>query len=304
MSKRKPRPHIYSPRVWGTWLVVGFAWLLAHLPMKVMVTLSKGFGGAFYHLAHHRRHVAETNLKACFPELSAPARRQMVKNVFIHVAVGAVEVMVPWLNPNRNVHDRCTITGVEHLKAAQAMGRGVVLVGGHFAVMDIISHALADAVDIDVMYRENKNPVWEWLQVMGRSRFFDGVIEREDTRQTLRRLKAGRTIWYAADQDYGRKHSVFAPFFGVETASITATSRFARFNKSPVLFMSHFRDLDNLTWSIDISPIIEGFPTDDDVADVTRMNEILEAVIRQHPEQYLWIHRRFKTRPEGEPPFY
>ena len=170
--------------------------------------------------------------------------------------------------------------------------------------MDIISRALSDAVDIDVMYRENKDPVWEWLQVKGRSRFFDGVIEREDTRQTLRRLKAGRTIWYAADQDYGRKHSVFAPFFGVETASITATSRFARFNKSPVLFMSHFRDLDTLTWSINISPIIEGFPTNDDVADVTRMNEILEAVIRQHPEQYLWIHRRFKTRPEGEPPLY
>ncbi|TDJ26463.1 MAG: LpxL/LpxP family Kdo(2)-lipid IV(A) lauroyl/palmitoleoyl acyltransferase [Gammaproteobacteria bacterium] len=304
MSKRKPRPHIYSPRVWGTWLAVGFAWLLTHLPLRVMVALSKGFGRVFYHLAHHRRHVAEINLKLCFPELSDEARKQMVKNVFIHVAVGAVEVMVPWLNPNRNVHDRCTVTGVEHLEAAQAMGRGVILVGGHFAVMDIISHALSEAVDIDVMYRENKDPVWEWLQVMGRSRFFDGVIEREDARQTLRRLKAGRTIWYAADQDYGRKHSVFAPFFGVATASITATSRFARFNKSPVLFMSHFRDLDTLTWSINISPIIEGFPTDDDVADATRMNAILEAVIRQHPEQYLWIHRRFKTRPEGEPYLY
>ncbi|MCH8142633.1 MAG: hypothetical protein IH908_13665, partial [Proteobacteria bacterium] len=89
MSKRKPRPHIYSPRVWGTWLAVGFAWLLTHLPLRVMVALSKGFGRVFYHLAHHRRHVAEINLKLCFPELSDEARKQMVKNVFIHVAVGA-----------------------------------------------------------------------------------------------------------------------------------------------------------------------------------------------------------------------
>ena len=118
-------------------------------------------------------------------------------------------------------------------------------------------------------------------------------------RQTLRSLKAGRTIWYAADQDYGRKHSVFAPFFGIPTATITATARLAGFNDSPVIFMKNFRNLETLTWTVDFSPIVEGFPSGDDVADATRINSIIESAIREHPEQYLWMHRRFKTRPPG-----
>jgi KDO2-lipid IV(A) lauroyltransferase len=155
-----------------------------------------------------------------------------------------------------------------------------------------------------VMYRFNKNPAWEWLQVQGRKRFFDGVIEREDTRQTLRRLKRGRVIWYAADQDYGRKHSVFAPFFGIPAATIVATSRFARLNNSPVLLMRQTRDRKNRRWQIHFSPVIENFPSGDDAADAKRMNNLLEEQIRLHPEQYLWLHKRFKTRPPGEPAFY
>ncbi|MDH3644627.1 MAG: lipid A biosynthesis acyltransferase [Gammaproteobacteria bacterium] len=300
MSKRKSRPGIYSPRVWPTWSFVGVAWLLARLPLGPLTSLGRLLGRAAYYVAPARRHIAEVNLRLCFPGLDDAARDALVRKNFQHVAVGALEVMVPWLNPKRDLSARIELEGVAHLREAQRLGRGVVLIGGHFTAMDIISQAIAD-LDIDVMYRENKNPVWEWLQVSGRRRYFDGVIERSDTRQTLRRLKAARTVWYAPDQDYGPKHSVFAPFFGVPAASITATSRLARFNDSPVLFMSHFRDWQTLTWKVIFGPIIEGFPTDDDVADATLMNEVLEGVVRQQPEQYLWIHRRFKTRPEGEP---
>ncbi len=281
--------------------MVGVAWLLARAPLRLVNGLGRLLGRGAYHLAHSRRHIAMVNVGLCFPELSATARDSLVRQTFQHVAVGALEVMVPWLNPKHDLSQRIKLEGVDHLRQAQALGRGVVLVGGHFTALDIISQGLAAAAEIDVMYRDNKNPVWEWLQVNGRRRYFAGVIERSDTRQTLRRLKAGRTVWYAPDQDYGAKHSVFAPFFGVPAATITATSRLARFNNSPVLFMSHFRDWDSLTWSVSFSPIIEGFPSDDAVADATLMNQVLERAIRQHPEQYLWIHRRFKTRPEGEP---
>jgi len=304
MSKRKPRTKIYSPRVWGTWLIVILSWLLARLPLRSLMGLGRILGRMIYHLARSRRHIAEVNLGLCFPELDEAERRALVRKTFQHVAVGALEMMVPWLNPKRDLTDRIKLNGVEHLHEAQALGRGVLLIGGHFTAMDIISQGLSAAVDIDVMYRENKNPVWEWLQVAGRRRYFARVIERSDTRQILRRLKAGRTVWYAPDQDYGPKHSVFAPFFGVPAASITASSRLARFNNSPVLFMSHFRDWDALTWSVTFSPIIDGYPTDDDVADTTLINEILERAVRQHPEQYLWIHRRFKTRPAGEARLY
>jgi KDO2-lipid IV(A) lauroyltransferase len=304
MSRRKPRPKIYSPRVWGSWLVVGFAWLLARLPLRVVLGLGRSLGRLAYYIAPSRRHIAEVNLALCFPELDDLERRTLAKLTFQHVGVGALEVMLPWLNPRRNLADRMQLTGVEHLRSAQALGRGVVLVGGHFTALDVLGQGLSRVVEIDVIYRENKNPVWEWLQVMGRARYFAGVIERSDTRQTLRRLKAGHTVWYATDQDYGPKHSVFAPFFGVDAATITVASRLARLNDSPVLLVSHFRDWDTMTWTLTFSPAIEGFPSDNDLADATLINQLLEHEVRRHPEQYLWIHRRFKTRPAGEAKLY
>jgi len=304
MSKRKPRPKIYSPRVWGTWLLVGLGWLIARLPLRVLMGLGRLLGRASYHLAPARRHITEVNLALCFPELDAAERERLARRTFEHVGVGALEVMVPWLNPRRDLTARTTLRGVEHLREAQALGRGVVLVGGHFTAIDIVSQAVTRAVDIDVMYRENKNPVWEWLQVTGRRRYFPGVIERADARTILGRLKAGRTIWYAPDQDYGARHSVFAPFFGVPAASITATSRLARFNDSPVVLISHFRDWDTLTWSVQFSPMLEDFPSGDELADATRINQLVEREVRRHPEQYLWVHRRFKTRPDGAPKLY
>ena len=198
-------------------------------------------------------------------------------------------------------HEGC---GVEHFRAALAQGRGVVLLGAHFGCLDIISQSLADLGRIDVMYRYNKNPVLEWVQLRGRRHYYRGVIERQDTRAVLQALKSGRAVWYAADQDYGAKYSVFAPFFGVEAATITATARFAGLNGSPVVMLSHHRDYDERTWTIEFSSPIEGFPSGDDQQDACRINQVMEGEIRKRPEQYLWLHRRFKTRPTGEHQFY
>jgi KDO2-lipid IV(A) lauroyltransferase len=295
---------MYSPRVWGTWLIVAIGWLLARLPMSAIGKLGRWLGRIAYRLARSRRHIAEVNFRLCFPDLGEAARREMIQGVFQHVAVGALETMVVWLDPDRDLGDRVTIEGLEHLRAAQAEGRGVLLVGGHFTSLDVMANAVSRAVDLDVIYRANKNPVWEWLQVRGRSRYCDGVIERSDVRQMIARLKAGRTIWYAPDQDYGPKHSVFAPFFGAPAASITATSRLAKISGSPVIFASHFRDWNTMTWHVKFSEPLDGFPTSDEVADAARVNQVIENAIRAHPDQYLWIHRRFKTRPPGEAKLY
>ncbi len=303
-SRRKPTPHIYSPMVWPTWFFVGLAWLIAHLPVPWVFQLGRITGILAYHIAGSRRAITEVNLARCFPELDDAERKRMCRQVFIEICTGALELMIPWLNPGKSLKDRFQVTGREHLDAAVAEGRGVVLVGAHYAVMDVISEPLGEMQIIDVMYRYNNNPVWEWLQVSGRKRYFDGVIERDDTRQTLRRLKQGRAIWYAADQDYGPKHSVFAPFFGIPTATIVATSRFARLNDSPVLMMEQKRDWARCGWDIEFSPVLENFPSGDDEADAARLNGLIEASIRKHPCQYLWLHKRFKTRPAGEPSFY
>jgi KDO2-lipid IV(A) lauroyltransferase len=298
MARVKKRLKIYDLRVWPTWLMIGTAWLIVRLPLPALVWIGRLLGGLVYTLGRSRRHVTEVNLQLCYPDLSSRERNRLARDSFTHTAVGALETMMVWLNPGRELSSRIEMSGLENLQRAKALGRGVVLLGGHFSAMDIISSKLAEA-DIDVMYRENRNPVMEWLQVKGRSRFFTGVNERQDTPQTIRILKSGRAKWYAADQDYGRNHSVFAPFFGVPAASITGTSRLARFNDSPVLLLSNFRDLKTLTWSIHFSEPIEGFPTGDDVEDASRINRVIENAINTHPSQYLWMHRRFKTRPEG-----
>lgn len=282
-------------------MAVGAAWAAARLPLPWLMALGRSVGAGAYHLARGRRRITEVNLALCFPELTGAERQDLARAAFVHAGASLAEMILVWLNPGRPVEHRFTIAGVEHLERAQAAGRGVILLGGHFSCMDIASRPLTRIVDLDLMYRENKNPVWEWLQVRGRRHYFDGVIERDDTRQVLRRLKRGRTLWYAPDQDYGRKHSVFAPFFGVPAATITATARLARFNGSPVVLMTQYRDLSSLAWELRFHPALEDFPSGDDLADAARINRVIEEAVRARPEQYLWAHRRFKTRPAGEP---
>ena len=269
-----------------------------------MFGLGSLLGRGFYRFSTSRRKITLRNLEICFPELNEVERVAMAKKVFRNVGVGSLELMIPWLNPKRSLADRFTVEGKEHLDAAVAKGRGVILLGAHFAVMDVVSEVLCQQGPIDVMYRFNKNPVWEWLQVSGRARYFDGVIEREDMRQILRRLRKGRVIWYAPDQDYGPDHSVFAKFFGVYAASITATSRMARLNDCPVLALRMTRDYDNRRWSIVFQPVLEGFPSGDDQLDAEAINRVVEDMIKVDPTQYLWMHKRFKTRPEGEASLY
>lgn len=304
MARSRDTTEIYSPRLWGVWLLVGIAWLVAKLPLGALRRLGAGLGIAGYYLAPARRHISNVNLSLCFPHLDERQRRSLNRQVFKHVGIGGLELTAAWLNPKRAILPHVRIEGAEHLTRARSLGRGVLLVGFHSTAIDIFSGPMASTFDADVMYRRNKNPVWEWLQLRGRKHYFKGVIERDDIRETFKRLKAGRIVWYAPDQDYGPKHSVFAPFFGIPAATITATARLARFNRSPVVFMTHFRDSHRTGWTMTFHPMLEDFPTDDDVADARRINALVEDAVRKHPEQYLWLHRRFKTRPPGEGPVY
>ena len=298
------RPSLLAPTLWFAWLTVALMWLLARLPMRWIFALGEGLGLLGYHLARSRRRIAQVNIAKCFPSLDAEQQRRLVRANFSHTGIGIVEMALPWLNPKRDLSAHYQVEGLKHLHQAHNQGRGIVLVGAHYTTIDVTSQFLSKLGFVDVMYRRNKNPVWEWLQTQGRRHHFDGVIERSDMRQTIKRLKAGRAVWYAADQDYGRKHSVFAPFFGISTATITASSRLAQRNQSSVLMLHQLRDIENRTWTLRFSPVLEDFALGDEVADATRLNQLLEVSLREVPDQYLWVHRRFKTRPEGEDSFY
>jgi KDO2-lipid IV(A) lauroyltransferase len=301
MSKLAPK---LSIKQWPKWFLVGCLWIVARMPMGAVFAVGRVIGFLGYHLAKSRRHITEVNIAKCFPDLSAQQQKALVRENFVHTGIGAVEIALPWLNPTRDLADRFKIEGLEHLNAAHDLGNGIVLVGAHYTTIDITSQPLGSLGFVDVMYRQNKDPVWESLQYNGRKAFFDGVVERSDMRQILKRLRQGRTMWYAADQDYGIKHSVFAPFFGIDTATITVTSRLASKNKSAVLMLHQFRDLKRKIWTLKFTPMLENFPSGDDLADATRLNAMLEAEVKSVPAQYLWMHRRFKTRPTGEASFY
>lgn len=275
-------------------------WSAAQLPFSLQMRIGQGLGWLSYHLARQRRHICEVNLRLCFPELSEEEKQALVKKTFIANGMGLIEIAICWYRNVEDYRDRLTVTGLEHLDKARAKGRGVLLLCAHFSTLELGGCLTNLVCPMDVTYRPNKNPLFQAAMLKGRKRHFERVLEREDVRGAMRSLKQGRVLWYAPDQDYGARHSVFVPFFGNEAATITATSRFARFNNSAVLFYRHYRNADNSGYHLEFGPELENFPSDDDVADARRINTLVEEAIRKNPDQYLWLHKRFKTQAAGK----
>lgn len=288
-----------SPRYWPTWIGYGFIWCIAHLPFKWQIAIGRVIGLLSYRIARSRRHVCEVNIALCFPELSPQQQQKLVRDTFISSGIGVMEIGLAWCRDPTTFRDRVSVTGLEKLINAHAQGRGVLLVSAHFSTIEFAGSLMSLLHPIDVTYRHHKNPLFDTLMKRGRERLYGAVIERKEVRATLRRLKQGHVVWYAADQDYGRRHSIFVDFFDIPAASITATSKFASFNNSPVIFLSHYRDTKNDGYHFYLSEALENYPTEDEYENVRRINELIEAAIRHAPEQYIWLHRRFKTRPAG-----
>ena len=205
-----------------------------------------------------------------------------------------------WMLPVHRYSHQMRFHGLDELRAAKNEGHGVILLGMHLSTLDLAGAALSEQVPFNVMYRRNKNQLIEAVMTQGRARNFPHSIQRDDVRAVIKHLKAGHVVWYGPDQDYGAKHSLFAPFFGVTAATITATARIARIAKSPIILFSHYRRDDNLSYDVHLNRVLPDFPTDDPVADAACVNKLIEDSVKHHPEQYWWLHRRFKTRPPGQ----
>ena len=200
--------------------------------------------------------------------------------------------------------DRSVIEGLEHLDRAKDQGKGVILLGTHMATLDLAGAIISPSVTLDVMYRANKNALIEHVMTSGRERLYPSAIERGDIRQVIKNLKAGHIVWYGPDQDYGVRNSVFVPFFGVPAATTTATSRIAKITGAPIIPFTHYRVAGNSRYRVLFFPPMEDFPSDSVEEDARRINEFVEKCVLEHPEQYWWFHRRFKSRPPGELSIY
>jgi KDO2-lipid IV(A) lauroyltransferase len=295
-----PLRQFIAPRYWLTWVALGLMWLVAHLPFPLQIRMGQLLGLLSYYFAGERRHVCEVNLRLCFPQLSQSEQRRLVKQTFISNGIGLIEICIAWYRNPEGFRERVTVSGMENLEKAIARGKGVLLVCAHFTTLEIGGFLLSLFQKMDVTYRPNKNPLFDAAMYNGRLRHYPGVIERKDVRTTIRNLKQGRVVWYAPDQDYGAKHSVFVPFFGITAATITATSRFAGATDSAVVFFSHYRKQDNSGYHLELSPMLEHFPSGDPEKDAITINELVEEAVRKQPDQYLWLHKRFKTQAAGK----
>jgi len=298
------RAYFLHPRFWPLWLGLGLLWLIAQLPYTVLLRLGRCLGGVMYRLASSRRKIAARNLELCFPQMSAAEREALLKENFASTGITFFEMAIAWWWPAERLRRLGTIEGLEHLRQAEADGQGVILMALHFTTLEMGGGLLGMAQNIYGMYRPHKNPLFDYVQRRGREQRLLGVIGRDDVRGMLKLLRGGGVVWYAPDQDYGAQRSVFVPLFGVPAATVTATSKFARMGRAQVIPFTQQRLPDGQGYRLVIHPPLADFPTDSEEADCLRVNQWIEQAISACPEQYLWAHRRFKTRPEGEPKLY
>lgn len=297
-----PRPPL-SPRDWPVWVGVGIAWLLAHLPWPLQRALGRGLGGLMRICMRARRRIVERNVELCFPELDPAQRARLVRENFAAVGIGVFEFARAWWGSIAPMRARARIEGLAHLHAAQAEGRGVLLISGHFMTLELCGRLLCDHVPLAGMYREHDQAALEWAVKRGRLRYASAMFAREELRPALRHLKQGGMLWFAPDQDTLRGDNVFVPFFGIAAWSLTSTHQLARLSGARVLPFSHRREADG-TYTLTVHPALQDFPSADPAADTARVMGQIEQMVRAAPAQYLWMHQRFKRRPEGEAPLY
>ena len=287
----------------GSWLGVFVLWLVHFLPLRAIGAIGSGLGWLLYQFG--RGHVTRVNLRLAFPEMTEEARDALGLRHFRMLGRNAVELSVMAWGSERQLLELIRVEGIEHLKAAAGGGRPVIALAPHFIGLNMggirVAHEYPGTASI---YSRQKNPVLDWLFLKARTRFGDPhlVSRQEGLRSVVRVIKSGKPFYLLPDMDFGIRDAIFSPFFGVPTATITALPRLARLTGAAVVPVITRQD--GHGYVARFYPAWEGYPTGDVEADVRRMNAFIEERVREMPEQYFWAHKRFKTRPPGEPSPY
>ena len=299
---------LLAPRHWPTWIGLGLLRATsAALPVATQLALGAWLGRVSLPFAQRRRDIAAINIDLCFPALPPADRQTLLRRHFESVGMGIFEFCLGWWAREDSLRHLARLEGLEHLVAAFARGKGVILLSAHFTTLELGGRFLAmnaGGMPLNTMYRRSDNPVVERGLRERRRRYFGEPIARDDVRAMVRALRKNEAVWYAFDQNYRRRYSVFAPFFGIPASTNTATSRLAEATGAAVVPFVTFRLPDCRGYVQHLEPALEGFPSGDPQADAARLNAIIERWVREAPEQYLWSHRRFKTRPAGEARLY
>jgi KDO2-lipid IV(A) lauroyltransferase len=293
----------FHPRFWPTWLGIGLLRLFEPLPHGLLHGLGRALGLFVHLLPTPFKRIARRNISLCLPELDEAHQRRILREHFAGLGCALFETAMSWWSSNKRIRRITFMTGLEHLEAAQATGRGVLLLSAHFNTIEIGCRALAARLPLNIMYRPTKNPLIGEFVHSRRAVQTRRAIPRDDVRTLIKALKDGETVWYAPDQSFRKKGAEMIKLFGIPAATNTATSRIARMTNALVL-PYFFERLPGGGFKGVIHPPLEDFPTDDPAADTERFNQIVEQEVRRMPEQYLWIHRRFKGLSADYPKYY
>lgn len=301
---RKPLHHFRTPRYWPAWLGLGLLRLSCYLPYRMQLSLGKSIGRLIHRVARARRAIARRNLELCFPELSAAERAALVRAHFEALGASLIELALGRWAPDQKLVAMTRIEGAEHIRRALDAGNGVILLSAHFTTLELSGRVLSrHCPPFDCVFRKHRSEFLTELLRTSRERSARATIDKNDIKSMVRSLREGVPVWYAPDQSYDRKQSALLPFFGVPSMTNTATGTIARLGKSVVIPFFP-RRLPEGGYVLSILPPIEGVPSDDPAEDTKKYVEILERQIRLAPEQYYWVHRKFKNRPDPLPDVY
>jgi len=301
---RKPLHRYWTPRYWPTWLGMAVLRVVCLLPHPAGLAIGRMLGRLAGRAAGKRRAIVRRNIELCFPELPTAERDALATRHFEALGMSLIEMGVGRWARDATHLKLARLDGLEHLQRALETGKGVILLSAHFTTLEISGRVLAmNCPPFDAVFRKNRSEFITELQRTGRERSADDTIEKRDIKRMVRNLRKGRPVWYAPDQSYDRKGSEVVPFFGVPSMHATATSTLARLGDAITLPFFP-RRLENGSYVHEILPPLENFPSDDAVEDTKQYVRVLEEHIRSCPEQYFWIHRKFKNLPEGYADYY
>ncbi len=285
-------------------VALALLWLMHLLPLRAIDAIGRALGRAVFWLIPERRRVTRINLERCFPQMQAAMRERIAREHFRAACRTIVDLGVLWWAPRKRVERMVRVEGLEHLRALGETPS--ILLAPHFVGVDIGGARLGGEVNMVSMYAAQKDRVLSEMLLHGRRRFGSHklVSRQEGIRAVIAGMRDGLPLYYLPDQDYGPRETLFVPFFGIQTATVPALSRIARLVGAKVLPCVTRMLSPGDGYLVTIEAPWENFPTSDPAADTLRMNEYIERKVLEMPEQYLWMHKRFKTRPPGEPRFY
>ncbi len=296
---------LLHPRYWLIWLGLTVIYLLVLLPYPVIHAFGTIAGRFSMHFLKRRVNIARCNLALCFPDMPKAERDALVVKNFESTGLGLFETAMAWFWPDWRIKRWFSISGLEHVRQAQEHGQGVLLVGMHFLTLELGARIFGIHHPGIGVYRPHNNKLMDWIQTRGRLRSNKSMLDRKDLRGMIRCLRQGEIVWYAPDHDYGRQSSVFVPLFAVvEAATTTGTYFLVRMSKPAIIPFTPRRLSGARGYQMVLRAAVKNFPLNSEIAAATFMNKVIEKEILCAPEQYMWLHRRFKTRPEGAASFY